>query len=179
MKKIIAIVLAVSSLFFLTVSKTLADWSAGVAGTVGVYEASGSEVLSGGKTSTAVEHAKFGFPQVFIEFKTEAGPSIGLEMIPGTVTTTTTSRTDYNTSDGDGDFVCTGNDFCGTSGTNSVKVEISHLKSVGKDNWGNSNQALDLIDKYSNDGLDIHVDQYPYTARSTMLKALLLKMLDF
>lgn len=55
-----------------------------------------------------------------------------------------------------------------------VKVEISHLKSVGKDNWGNSNQALDLIDKYSNDGLDIHVDQYPYTARSTMLKALLL-----
>ena len=55
-----------------------------------------------------------------------------------------------------------------------VKVEISHLKSVGKDNWGNSQKALDLIDKYSRDGLDITVDQYPYTARSTMLKALLL-----
>ncbi|MEC7837145.1 MAG: D-aminoacylase [Chloroflexota bacterium] len=55
-----------------------------------------------------------------------------------------------------------------------VKVEISHLKSVGKDNWGNSDKALNLIDKYHNEGLDIHVDQYPYTARSTMLKALLL-----
>jgi len=55
-----------------------------------------------------------------------------------------------------------------------VKVEISHLKSVGKDNWGNSDKALHLIDKYHNEGLDIHVDQYPYTARSTMLKALLL-----
>jgi len=55
-----------------------------------------------------------------------------------------------------------------------VKVEISHLKSVGKDNWGNSDKALDLITKYNKDGLDINVDQYPYTARSTMLKALLL-----
>jgi len=55
-----------------------------------------------------------------------------------------------------------------------VKVEISHLKSVGKDNWGNSYKALDLIDKYHSEGLDINVDQYPYTARSTMLKALLL-----
>tara|TARA_B100000579_G_scaffold394753_1_gene372339 strand:+ start:2747 stop:4258 length:1512 start_codon:yes stop_codon:yes gene_type:complete len=55
-----------------------------------------------------------------------------------------------------------------------VKVEVSHLKSVGKDNWGNSDRALDLINKYFEDGLDINVDQYPYTARSTMLKALLL-----
>ena len=38
MKKIIAIVLAVSSLFFLTATKTLAEWSAGVSASVGVYE---------------------------------------------------------------------------------------------------------------------------------------------
>ena len=56
----------------------------------------------------------------------------------------------------------------------NVKVEISHLKSVGKNNWGKSEQALDLIEKFSDDGLDINMDQYPYTARSTMLKALLL-----
>ena len=43
MKKIIAIVLAVSSLFFLTVTKTLADWTAGVSVTGGVYEASGED----------------------------------------------------------------------------------------------------------------------------------------
>ncbi|MED5254862.1 MAG: amidohydrolase family protein, partial [Chloroflexota bacterium] len=54
----------------------------------------------------------------------------------------------------------------------NVKVEISHLKSVGKSNWGKSEQALDLIEKFSDDGLDINMDQYPYTARSTMLKAL-------
>ena len=43
MKKIIAIVLAVSSIFFLTVSKTLAEWSVGVSYGVGEYEASGTE----------------------------------------------------------------------------------------------------------------------------------------
>ena len=55
-----------------------------------------------------------------------------------------------------------------------VKVEISHLKCVGKSNWGNSVKALSMIDEYSKKGLDIHADQYPYTARSTMLKALLI-----
>ena len=38
MKKIIAIVLAVSSLFFLTVSNALADWTAGLSVSHGVYE---------------------------------------------------------------------------------------------------------------------------------------------
>ena len=42
----------------------------------------------------------------------------------------------------------------------NVKVEISHLKSVGKNNWGKSEQALDLIEKFSDDGLDINMDQY-------------------
>jgi N-acyl-D-aspartate/D-glutamate deacylase len=55
-----------------------------------------------------------------------------------------------------------------------VKVEISHLKTVGKDYWGNSIKALEMIESYSAKGLDIHADQYPYTARSTMLKALLI-----
>jgi len=55
-----------------------------------------------------------------------------------------------------------------------VKVEISHLKTVGKDFWGNSVKALEMIENYSDQGLNIHADQYPYTARSTMLKALLI-----
>ena len=49
MKKIIAIVLAVSSLFFVMVSKSLAEISLGISGTAGVYEATGTEKLSGGR----------------------------------------------------------------------------------------------------------------------------------
>ena len=60
MKKIIAIVLAVSSLFFLTATKVLAEWSAGVSVSSGVYEASGTETQEGdNEKSTATEHAQF------------------------------------------------------------------------------------------------------------------------
>ena len=129
MKKIIAIVLTVSSLFFVMVSKSLAEITMGISGTVGVYEASGNEVLSGGRTNTAKEHKKFGYPTIFAEYN--LGPaSLGLEIIAGSVTTNEEARTDYNTSEPDGSNVCTGNDFCGTSGTNRVSVEVSRHISV-------------------------------------------------
>ena len=51
-------------------------------------------------------------------------------------------------------------------------VEISHHKAVGRDNWGKVTQSLGLIEKAQAEGMDVTADQYPYTARSTMLYAL-------
>jgi N-acyl-D-amino-acid deacylase len=53
-----------------------------------------------------------------------------------------------------------------------TSVEISHHKSVGKDNWGMVTQSLELIEDAVAQGRDVTADQYPYTARSTMLFAL-------
>ena len=70
MKKIIAIVLAVSSLFFLTVSKSLAEWTVGLSVTSGLYEAEGSETQEGdNEVSTAAEEAQFTYPSIFFEYK--------------------------------------------------------------------------------------------------------------
>ena len=131
MKKIIAIVLAVSSLFFVMVSKSLAEISLGISGTAGVYEATGTEKLSGGRTNSSSEYTSFGYPTIFAEYN--VGPaSVGLEMIAGSVTTEEEQRTDYNTSEPGGSNVCTGNDFCGSSGTNKASVEVSrHITLYG------------------------------------------------
>ena len=51
-------------------------------------------------------------------------------------------------------------------------VEISHHKSVGKSNWGKVVQSLEMIEDAISQGRDVTADQYPYTARSTMLFAL-------
>lgn len=51
-------------------------------------------------------------------------------------------------------------------------VEISHHKAVGKENWGKVTQSLEMIEAAQSKGQDVTADQYPYTARSTMLFAL-------
>ncbi|HCI85822.1 MAG TPA: D-aminoacylase, partial [Dehalococcoidia bacterium] len=51
-------------------------------------------------------------------------------------------------------------------------VQISHHKSVGKTNWGMVSQSLEMIEEAVSQGRDVTADQYPYTARSTMLFAL-------
>lgn len=49
-------------------------------------------------------------------------------------------------------------------------VHISHLKAMGKRNWGvKIPQALNLIAKARDEGLDVTCDLYPYTAGSTQL----------
>ena len=124
MKKIIAIILAFSSLFFLTATKTLADWSAGVSANVGHYKATGEENEDGesNKTvSTNTLEGKFGYPSLFVE-KNMGMVSIGLDVIPGTVETTEQARTDYNVGAGG---KTTGNDGGDTGVTNTAKVEIS------------------------------------------------------
>ncbi|GAB4337899.1 MAG: D-aminoacylase [Candidatus Abyssubacteria bacterium] len=52
-------------------------------------------------------------------------------------------------------------------------IHISHLKAAGKSQRGRSGELLDKIDAARTEGLDITFDQYPYTAGSTMLFALL------
>ena len=52
-------------------------------------------------------------------------------------------------------------------------VQISHFKAAGRDNWGKSDQALELIDQARAEGLDVTADMYPYLAGSTSLTAAL------
>ncbi len=54
-----------------------------------------------------------------------------------------------------------------------VRIEISHLKAIGKKNQDKVPQILSLIEQYRNDGLDVMFDQYPYTFGSTSLFSLL------
>ena len=88
MKKIIAIVLAVSSIFFLTVSKTLAEWSAGISVSHGVYQADGTETQEGDSEKNTLngQEGKFTYPSIFLEYNLGL-VSIGLDVIPGSVTT--------------------------------------------------------------------------------------------
>jgi len=51
-------------------------------------------------------------------------------------------------------------------------VEISHHKAVGASNWGKVARSLEMIEEAVVKGQDVTADQYPYTARSTMLFAL-------
>ena len=50
-----------------------------------------------------------------------------------------------------------------------IPVQISHFKVSGKANWGRSKETLPLIIKAREEGLDVTIDQYPYTASSTNL----------
>jgi len=53
-----------------------------------------------------------------------------------------------------------------------MPVEISHFK-VGQPNWGRSNEMIAMVENARKEGLDVTVDQYPYTASSTTLTVLL------
>jgi N-acyl-D-aspartate/D-glutamate deacylase len=53
-----------------------------------------------------------------------------------------------------------------------VAVQISHHKASGEAAWGLVAQSLKLIEDAQKRGLDVHADQYPYTAGSTVLSAI-------
>jgi N-acyl-D-amino-acid deacylase len=57
--------------------------------------------------------------------------------------------------------------------SSGAAVQISHHKTAGKRNWGRSEQTLELISRARDDGVDVMLDVYPYTAGSTLLYALL------
>lgn len=54
-----------------------------------------------------------------------------------------------------------------------IPLHVSHHKVVGRKNWGRVDETLRMIDEERERGLDITCDQYPYTAGSTMLSALI------
>ena len=54
-----------------------------------------------------------------------------------------------------------------------ARLEISHLKILTKKLWGKSVELIDKMDKARAEGIDIHCDQYPFTASNTVAAALL------
>ena len=50
-----------------------------------------------------------------------------------------------------------------------IPVQISHFKVTGKNNWGRSSETLGMVEAARKAGLDVTIDQYPYTASSTNL----------
>jgi N-acyl-D-amino-acid deacylase len=51
----------------------------------------------------------------------------------------------------------------------NIPVQISHFKVTGKSNWGRSTETLGMVEAARNQGYDVTIDQYPYTASSTNL----------
>jgi N-acyl-D-amino-acid deacylase len=50
-----------------------------------------------------------------------------------------------------------------------MPVQISHFKISNKTNWGRASETLALIEKARQEGYDVNIDQYVYTASSTNL----------
>lgn len=54
-----------------------------------------------------------------------------------------------------------------------IPVQITHHKIIGKENWGLSKETLRLVDDAIKGGLKVSIDQYPYTASQTSIRALI------
>lgn len=54
-----------------------------------------------------------------------------------------------------------------------IPVILTHHKAVGKPMWGASEKSLAAVDAARARGLDVMMDQYPYTATSTSLRVLI------
>lgn len=53
-----------------------------------------------------------------------------------------------------------------------LPTQITHHKIIGGPNWGRSVDTLRLVDEARAKGVDVSIDQYPYTASSTGIAAL-------
>ena len=54
-----------------------------------------------------------------------------------------------------------------------LPTQITHHKIIGQPNWGQSAETLKLVEAARARGVDVTLDQYPYTASSTGISALL------
>ncbi|MEP7343303.1 MAG: prolyl oligopeptidase family serine peptidase [Acidobacteriota bacterium] len=52
-----------------------------------------------------------------------------------------------------------------------LPVHISHIKALGTDVWGQSKQAIELINRARAEGINVTASQYPYTASGTSITA--------
>ncbi|MCL4851328.1 MAG: D-aminoacylase [Bryobacteraceae bacterium] len=53
-----------------------------------------------------------------------------------------------------------------------LPTQVTHHKIIGKQNWGRSDETLRLVEEARAGGVDVTIDQYPYTASSTGTAAL-------
>jgi dihydroorotase/N-acyl-D-amino-acid deacylase len=53
-----------------------------------------------------------------------------------------------------------------------LPTQVTHHKIIGKANWGKSVETLRLVEEARRRGVDVTIDQYPYTASSTGTGAL-------
>ncbi|WP_234736981.1 N-acyl-D-amino-acid deacylase family protein [Tellurirhabdus bombi] len=53
-----------------------------------------------------------------------------------------------------------------------IPVEISHFKVASKPIWGTSSETIALVEAARREGMDVTIDQYPYTASSTSLASI-------
>ncbi len=61
----------------------------------------------------------------------------------------------------------------GIGRASGIPILITHFKVNGKDNWGRAGEALAKVDDARRQGVEVHIAQYPYTAGSTMLHAVI------
>lgn len=54
-------------------------------------------------------------------------------------------------------------------GSSGVRLQLSHHKIMGRRNWGKISSTLGSIESAARAGVDVGLDQYPYTAGSTSL----------
>ncbi|MBS25405.1 MAG: N-acyl-D-amino-acid deacylase [Gammaproteobacteria bacterium] len=55
----------------------------------------------------------------------------------------------------------------------NIPVQMTHHKVIGVENWGTSVDSLRMVDEARARGIDITIDQYPYTASQTGITALI------
>ncbi len=60
-----------------------------------------------------------------------------------------------------------------TAKKNKTNIEISHLKSVGKENWNLFDKSLEAIEQVAEEGININFDIYPYTSTATVFYTML------
>ncbi len=113
------------------------------------------------------------------------GLSTGLIYIPGTYTKTTEIVTlakvaaKYNGvyashMRDEGDSVVQAIEEALTIGREAkIPVEISHFKLSGQHNWGRSKETVPMIEAARREGIEVTIDQYPYTASSTSISTLI------
>lgn len=114
-----------------------------------------------------------------------AGLSLGLMYVPGMYTPTTelvrlarvVSRyggvvTSHMRGEGD-QMLASLDEMISLAEQAEVAVHISHLKIIGRRNWGSIGRALERIVDARARGLSITVDMYPYTAGSTTITQIL------
>ncbi len=113
------------------------------------------------------------------------GMSTGLIYIPGTYTKTpeivdlakivSKYKGVYATHMRDeGDSVTQAIDEAITIGREAgLPVQISHFKLSGQHNWGRSKETIPMVEAARREGIDVTIDQYPYTASSTSISTLI------